>query len=174
MGNVYDVNYKEIKTAISNAAHATSRIRFAIDYDTLNESVKESGLTLVPISLSSRRVEEVDIIGLSEYFWGSRLSWFDDTKEFTELLFVSTDAIDDTVTGLMNELAKDPSDNPDFDRVEAVAKITAEYPCYFATVVSYKSNDPARQDKLCLTMVCRANKVIIKSSNYQYKAEDMA
>ena len=64
--------------------------------------------------------------------------------------------------------------DPDLDKVNTLAKIIANYPCYFATVVSYESNDPMREGKPTYTIGCRANTITIEHEKYKYQHADIS
>lgn len=171
------VDYKVLKSNIIKACNAKpspSKYDFTVDYEKLKGLV--AGLELVPVMLNmdSKRVHPNDIPFISEYFEKSRLAWFNDEKFFTVLTFVKSDAIDEHAAELLNKIATLDVDAPEEDKVQDMSDLVANYPCYFATIVSYRNDSPNRCGKPSYLIVCRANKVVIKSSDYQYNPADMS
>lgn len=148
-------------------------LKFHINFEKLNNFVDDIGLTLLPIGLTSKAVEMEDIIPISEFFKGQGLSWVNENRHFTQIVFVQTDKIDEECERLMADLETSREDNPDVDKVYALANILANYPCYTATIVSYVGNDPKRYGKVSFEAKCRANTVTIKQDDYQYNHKDM-
>jgi hypothetical protein len=169
------VIYKDLKDNIVRSCKQTKEfsMEFRINFEKLATLVSDMSLIPIePVGGTAKRVKPENIPYLSEYFEKSYLSWFDDSKYFTALTFIDSDSIDEKATHLLNKLKQDQADDPDNDKVKDMATLVAEYPCYFATVVSYQNNDPSRLGKATYEIVCRANKVVIKSSDYQYDPVD--
>lgn len=175
--DTFNVDYKVLKLNIEKACHLKNTNRkteFYIDFPTLVNLVRDMGLTPVNVAMESRRVHPEDIPYLSEYFEKTRLSWFSDEKQFTNIVFFRTDKLDDEARAIIKKMEKPQEVDPEDDKVEDLAALVAKYPCYFATIASYKNDDPKMENKPCCVIVCRANKVVIKSSDYQYNAHDMS
>lgn len=170
------VNYKILKSIIYHTCEAekTRTNSFRINYDKLNIAANDINLACLATSMNSKNVSMKDIPFLSEYFEKNRLSWFGKSKDYLVLTFVDTTALDEKGKQLVDGLLVPEADDPGSDHVNDMATIIANYPCYFAVVVSYTSNDPSRMGRLSYEIVCRANKVVIKSSDYQYNSKDMA
>jgi hypothetical protein len=148
---------------------------FEVNFDKLASLVSDLKLVpLTPIGGEARKVKPSDIPYLSEYFEKSHLSWFSDSKYFTVITFIDSDSIDERAEELLNDLIFPQVDDPEIDKVKAIATLVADYPCYFATIVSYQNGDPDRIGRPSYEIICRANKVVIKSSNYQYNPKDMS
>ena len=77
---------------------------------------------------------------------------------------------------MLNKLKTPQIDDPNDDKVNDVAELLANYPCYNATIVAYKNNNPKfiKLNKPSYIIQIRANKVIITNSNYQYNWRDMS
>lgn len=174
-----NVNYKTLKSNIIKACrafdpHCNGAVKFEVDYSTLSDLVEDTGLVPLNVGMSSEKVVPDIILYLSEYFEKKQLSWFTDNKHYTVIAFIDAEAIDKKASKLIKNLNKPQVDDPEDDKVNDIATLIAEYPCYFATIVSYRSNDPKRAGKLSYEIVCRANKVVIKSSDYQYNPKDFS
>lgn len=171
-----NVNYRVLKKDIIKSCFQKSpeSMHFFIDFKKLCEMVEDINLVPVNVGMDSKKVE-IDLIPyLSEYFEKSRLSWFTESKYSTVICFVDSEAIDDKAKELIEKIDIMQINEPDVDKVNVLATLVAEYPCYFATIVSYQSNDPKRVGKPSYEIVCRANKVVIKNSNYQYNPKDFS
>lgn len=170
------IDYRALKDNIIKALSQTKpeSMEFKVDYEKLNNIVSDFGLTLLPIGLIGKRVKPENIPYLSEYFEKSNLSWFTENKYFTAIIFIDNNYVDEKAKKLIENLLISQVENPDDDKVNDVAKLVAEYPCYFTTIVSYQNNNPKRVGKPSYVMSCRANKVVIKSSDYQYDPKDFS
>ena len=146
---------------------------FVIDYSKLNAEVAEYGITAIPCSLMSKRIEVSDVPYISDYFKGERLTWVDKFKQYGTVVFINNDCLTDEIREMIAQLYVSVVDNPEIDKQNIVAKILALYPCYTALIVSYKSSDIKKANYLCTEIVCRANTVTIKQDNYKYHHEDM-
>ena len=169
-----NVEYKVLKSNIIRSCFSKKGIHFNIDYDKLYSSSQEIGLTLLKDGLESRLVKTDDIPFLNEYFVKNKLEWFERDREFTVISFFVNDKLDDYAKNLIAKIEKPDSDDPDEDKIHDMAELVAKYPCYFATIVSYKNLDPKRIGKPSYFIICRANKVAIKDQAYEYNPEDMA
>lgn len=165
------VDYNALKSNIIKSCKADKgEIYFLVNYDKLLELSNNIGLTLVNIGTKSNRIKPTDVVFLSEYFKESKLSWLNEVKEFTTLVFVQNDSIDENCKNLLNDMNN--FDN-EIDKVKTLSEIVAKYPCCFATIISYLSNDPNRFEKTSYEIKCRANTVAIKKENYKYNNTDM-
>ena len=162
------LNYKVLKSAIVRSANKTDKdsTAFTIDIDKLTDEVKEYNLKPLSVGLVSHKIDPSDIPAISEYYSTDRLAWFGDGINITYLIFVDLDKEDENLRSLI-----DASDEADLDLVNITAKIASYYPCYFAFISSYKSNNPKYIGKNSYNITCRANKVIIKDPNYVYKPD---
>lgn len=168
------IKYSVLKNLIiKSCRNEKPGIKFIVNYDKLSKLVDEIGLCMVNVGTKSKDVSSNDIALLSEYFKGNKLSWFNSEREYTTLVFVLKDAIDEKCEELISEMNKTLIDDPDLDKVKNLSTIIAEYPCYFATIVSYKSNDPNRCDRASYEIKPRANTVMIKREDYKYNPDDM-
>lgn len=174
-----NLDYKKFRTAVLKSCRAKERdsVSFTVDFANLQKlaSELEPKLRVVSVSPKSRPVSINDVALLSEYFKnGPELSWFDEYKQFNTVVLVEEESIDEKCEKLLNNLTTELADNPEIDKVKSIAEIIANYPCYFATVISYMNNDPRRIGKCSYEIKCRANKVVIKSEGYNYNSQDMA
>lgn len=166
-----NVDYNVLKSNIIKACQPGGRgsIKFFVNYDKLSRSVNDIGLTMINVGTKSELVKPTDVSMLSEYFKGVRLSWLNEYKEFTNLVFVISENIDERCQLLIDAM----NDDGKSDRVNALATIIAEYPCFFASIISYASNDPKRIGKPSYEIKCRANTIRIKQESYKYNQDDM-
>lgn len=172
----YDVSYQSIKSAIIKSCRQLHKndIEFIVDYDRLSRNVDDIGLTVVNTGFKCKPIRQDDIIPISEFFKKQKLAWITEKKYFTQLVFVRSDAIDEELSTLLSQMHQTQVNDPDLDKVNTLAKIIANYPCYFATVVSYESNDPMREGKPTYTIGCRANTITIENEKYKYQHADMS
>lgn len=171
-----NVNYKTLKSNIIKACKQSSKgtMKFIVDLDKLTTQVESMELIPLNLGMESKLVKPENIPYLSEYFEKSNLSWFSDSKYFTALCFIDKESVDETAQELIDQLNISTIEDPDLDHVSIASKLIADYPCYFATVVSYQNNDPKLYGKASYEIICRANKVVIKSSDYQYNPKDFS
>ena len=175
MANMNTVDYKVIKSNIIKACKQVGDSnKFEINYQKLKDLVEDINLVPVEIGMKSEKVDPAQIPFISEYFEKSKLSWFSENKYITTICFLDTTAVDEKAVGLLEQISLPQTEVPDADKVKAYATLVAEYPCYFAVIVSYMSNSPVREGKPSYIIQCRANKVVIKSSNYQYNHKDFS
>jgi len=170
------LDYNLIKKCIVKACkqEGVNTLNFKIDYQKLNGSVAEYGLVFLNNATMSRPVTSNDIALISEYFKKDKLAWFNRSRAFTTISFVIADSLDEKGRKLLNMLAdENRSKDPSFDRADIVAEILAYYPCYNATIVSYRSDDPNRLGKNSYTTIIRANINAIMSEEYEYYNEDI-
>lgn len=170
------VDYNLIKRCIVKSCKQIDPrlLNFKINGEKLEAMVANSGLTFVSNGLDSRFVESRDIALISEYFKKNKLEWFNRSKQFTTLTFIDSESLDEEAERLL-VLLRDTisSSDPDFDPVEAVAYLIANYPCYNATVVAYQSNDPNKFGKNSYTIIMRANVIAITQQEYEYNNDDI-
>lgn len=170
----YDVDFNAVKTAIRKSYHLGSiGLKFCIDYNRLDAEVAQYGLKCVRTIPESKLIKMDDVTGIAEYYKGPKLLWISDEKEFNNIIFIKIESIDNVARELMDKLETPQVDEPSFDKIEAIAKILANYPCYTAICVSYRSNDPNRHGLIGMEIAMRASTVTIKNDNYRYRAEDM-
>jgi hypothetical protein len=165
------IDYNAIKRCIIKACKQESEIAldFKVNADKLNASVQELGLTFVDNFTTSRPVVSADIPLISEYFKKQKLSWFNRSRQFVTLTFVLNKSIDPECVKIIKALHdKDRQKDPDFDRVELLSKLLANYPCYNAVTVAYRSDDPNRLGKNSYTTIIRANVNAINLEEYEY------
>lgn len=172
----YKVDYVKLSKCIRDSLIQGRTIDFEFDFDKLAAGVAEYDLLVVPNPVKSKRIGPEDIVFIGEFFKGDKLSWIDHHKYYSSLVFVRTDvegALDEEFYELMEDMKKPLIDNPDIDKAETLARILAKYPCYVATVVSYKNADIKRTGLLNTEIICKANTVTIKLDNYEYHHEDI-
>ena len=167
----YKVNYVELSNCIRRAAIQGRGIDFTFDFETLQSGVEPMSLIVVPNDIKSKRIGPEDIVYLGEFFKKTKLSWLDHFKFYSSLVFVRTDvpgALDDEFWQLMDDMRANQIDNPDIDKAETLAKIVAKYPCYTASVVSYKNADIKHNGTISFEIICKANLVTINIDNAKY------
>lgn len=164
-----NVIYGDLKTAIRKSAKKINNesANFTIDFERLQENVKGSNIKPIKVGLTSRQVSENDIASISEYFTKKKLSWFDEDKYITFLIFVDISTEDKERDEKIDEI-----NNSEYEEVNKVANIVSEYPCCFALVAGYESNDPAFLGKNSYTISCRLNRIAIKSNDNKDKKEE--
>lgn len=168
-----NVSYKVLKSNIIKALDPIieGSMQFVVDYPKLSDLTEEMNLLPLNVGLESAQILPDLIPYLSEYFYDTQLEWIDNTKFSTVLTFIDTTGLDRVALDLLDDLK---SEETDIDRTKIVAKLVADYPCYFATIVSYQNNNPKYLGKPSYEISCRANKVVIRSSDYQYNPKDMS
>ena len=169
----YKVNYGKLSADIRQAAIQGKGIDFTFNIDLLTNLVKDSELLVVYNNIKSKRIGPEDIVYLSEFFKREKLSWLDHFKFYSSLVFVRTDvpgALDDEFWQLMDDMKADQLENPDIDKAETLGKILRKYPCYVASVVSYKNADIKKCGTISYEIVCKANQVTIDIDNKKYHA----
>ena len=167
----YKVDYVALSNCIRKAAIQGKGIDFTFDFDALDESVKDFSLLTVHNDIKSKRVGPEDIPYLAEFFKKSKLAWLDRYKYYSSVVFVRTDIeslIDDELYELLEDMKADQMLNPDIDKAETLAKIIYKYPCYVASVVSYKNADIKKFGTISFEVVCKANLVTINADNEKY------
>ncbi len=170
------IDYNAIKKCIIKSCKQESNVTldFKINADKLNTSVNEFGLTFLDNFTISKAVTSEDIPLISEYFKKQKLSWFNRSREYVSLSFILSDSIDEECTKLIADLKdKNRHKDPDFDKVAIMSYILANYPCYNAVTVAYRSDDPNRLGKNSYTTIIRANINAISREDYEYNNEDI-
>lgn len=170
------LDYSLIKKDIIKACDQLNEVAldFTVDEEKLNNLVKKSGLVYLNTNAKSRFVTSSDIPLISEYFKKQKLSWFNRSRHFVSLSFITEDSIDERAQKIIEDLYdKTRVDSPNFDRTEAMADLLADYPCYNAVVVAYRSDDPNRLGKNSYTIIIRANINVISSPDYEYNNQDI-
>lgn len=175
MKKSYNVDYKDLKFKISKACAKSSKgsIKFNVSLERLNDMIKDMGLTMINNGTISDLLEAKDIPLISEYFKYQDLSWFRESREYTSLVFVKNESIDETLQSYLDQLNEPISDQGTIDRMNIVANIIAQYPCYIAVVVSYQSNEPGKENRPSYEIKIRANAITIKNENYVYNNDDI-
>lgn len=169
-----NLDYKVLKSNILKCCRSEREsTKFIVNYDKLSHMTKSIGLTMVNVGTKSKEVDPSDVIYLSEYFKGQRLSWISEYKQFTTLVFIQSEYINDKAEKLLDIINSSIIDNPDIDKIKAMSTLIAEFPVYFATVISYMSNDPQRYGKASYEIKCRANLISIQQEDYKYNSGDM-
>ena len=168
-----NVNYKDLKSNIIKALSQISEgsMQFFVNLNKLSDLTEDMHLLPLNVGLESKQIMPGLIPYLSEYFEKTQLSWIDAEKFSTVIVFIDTTSLNKTALDLIDQLR---SDDLDIDRTKIVATLVADYPCYFATIVSYQNNNPKYFGTPSYEIVCRANKVVIKSSDYQYNPKDFS
>lgn len=160
------VNYNLLKNAIIRSAKQTEKdtIKFKIDPENLIENLNQNEVPLSVVStigMDSKPVSLTDVPYLSEFFKGDKLSWINEDKQFTTLVFaIKSDEVDSLIEVIETDKVDTTID--EIDRVNAMADLLANHPCYIVTIVSYKSNDPKRIGRPSYEIKCRANSVSLK------------
>lgn len=175
----YPTEYDVFKRAIVKSASRADldrQLSFKIDPDKLDEFLADQNIVVLRKNLESREVKVSDIPFLSEYFVKQRLSWFNEARDFAVFVLVKTTDQEnpERLEELLAILNNVNADGPEIDEVTLVSELIANYKCYFATTVSYISNDPQSIGKLMYSIVCRANKVSIADERYKYNPGDMS
>lgn len=178
MSEEFNVDYKVLKGRIIRSCKVTGKeiVDFSIDFDKLVEECKELNLTPIYFGMNAKRVTPELIPYISEYFKDTNLSWFNSSKFSTAISFINSNYIDGKALELLEKLKTPQVDDPNDDKVNDVAELLANYPCYSATIVAYKSNNPKiiKLNKPSYIVQVRANKVVITNSNYQYEYRDFS
>jgi hypothetical protein len=170
------LDYSLIKKCIIKSCKQNNKVTldFQIDANKLDELVSQYGVTFIYNGILAKPVMAWDIPLISEYFKKQKLSWFNRSRYYTTLSFIVTESLDKEGLELLENLKdKNRENDPNFDRVATVSKLLADYPCYNATIVSYRSDDPNRLGKNSYTIVIRANVNVISSPDYEYNNQDI-
>lgn len=167
----YKVNYGKLSSDIRKSTKQGKGLDFTFNFDQLTDLIAEDSLLVVYNDIKSKRIGPEDIVYLGEFFKKNKLSWLDHFKFFSSLVFVRTDipgALDDEFYQLMNDMKADQLENPDIDKAETLAKILRKYPCYVASIVSYKNADIRKCGTISYEIYCKANQVTIDIDNKKY------
>ena len=170
------IDYNAIKRCIVKCCKQESPVTldFRVNPDKLNTMVEEYDLTFLDNFIESKPVMFSDVPLISEYFKKQKLSWFNRSREYVVLSFILTESIDREAEELIRQLRdKNRQKDPGFDRVAVMAKLLANYPCYNAVTVAYRSDDPNRLDKNSYTTIIRANVNAISREEYEYYNDDI-
>lgn len=178
MGEEFNVDYKVLKSRIIRSCKPVGKeiVDFVIDFEKLEENCRELNITPIYFGLEARRVKPELVPYLNEYFKGTDLSWFNSSKFSTCISFIHNNYIDEKAQRILDRLKVAQVDDPNDDKVHDIAELLANYPCYNATVVSYKNNNPKylKCGKPSFVIQIRANKVTISNSDYQYNYKDFS
>ena len=149
---------------------------FIVNLEKLNLEVRKFGLVVVPGEIRSRRIKLHDVTLVQEYYFGENLTWFNESRELLDIIFMDIKDIDQDIAYKF-ELLKNPEhpDNPDFDPIAFTAEILSTKRCWMAQVAGYKSNDPdlAKWGGVGLFIALRANKKVLADDSYNYNQDDM-
>lgn len=167
------LDYNILKKKILKACKQPGQtLEFIVDAKKLNLSVEELGLAFAYNDMKADPVNSGVIPLIGEYFKGDKLSWFNRSRYYLTLTFVDLESLDERGHKILAALqSKDRSEDPSFDRVDYVAELLAYYPCYNATIVSYRSEDPERIGKNSYTIIIRANTNAILKQQKEYYEE---
>ena len=110
---------------------------------------------------------------MSEYWNKSHMLWLSKGMHMTTICFMDAEYKDEKAEDLLNKLQQPQVDDPDLDKIKVYSEIISTYPCYFATIVSYKNCAPNKGNRPSFEIACRANKVTIKSEEYKYYHKDV-
>lgn len=171
------VKYRVLKPIVIKSCKQVKQgyMDFTVDFEKLTKDIASQNLTpITPVGFDAKIVTPEMIPFLSEYFEKTHLSWFSDSKFYTIITFIQTDAIDDEASELMEKITTPQEQDPNNDKVKAMATLVANYPCYFGTIISYQNGDIDKIGTPSYEVVFRANKVVIKSSDYQYNPKDFS
>lgn len=167
MKKEHSVNYLLLRKAIIKSCKAKEGVHFSVNVSKLYTLVKDE-FNLIPLNfgLQSKMVSVEDIPYISEYFKGKKLSWFDNEKGFTTIIFVQIESLDDRGLELVDILTKfseyeDNVENYD-SYFNSLTELLANYPCYTAMIVSYESTDLHRIGSQTYDIACRANAQVIE------------
>jgi hypothetical protein len=169
------LNYSVLKRNILRVCKQTNpnSLEFTVSTTKLNNSVKDCGLTFLFNDYKSEQVTGSNIPLIGEYFKKDKLSWFNRARHFAILSFVVTEDLDEVGLEIIERLSdKNRADDPAYDRVADVAKILADYPCYNAIIVSYRSEDPNKIGKNSYAILVRANINAILKEQEDYYHDD--
>lgn len=170
-----DVNYKTLKSNIIKACRGVKGIDptdFKVDYNKLYELVEDTNLIPLCVGMNAEPVNPEIIPFMSEYWNKSHMLWMSRTMHTTTICFLDAEYRDEKADDLLAKLIQPQADDPELDKVKVYAELIANYPCYFATIVSYKSNAPGKSNRPSFEVACRANKVTIKMEDYKYNHKD--
>lgn len=171
----YKVDYTKLANCIRTCAVQGKSTDFTIDLKRLNDLVQPFALMVVPNNIKSKRIGPEDIPYLGEFFKKTKLKWLDRFKFFSSVVFVRTDiegALDHEFYELIHDMTVDQLENPDIDKTETMAKILAKYPCYVASVVSYKNADIKMAGTISFEIICKANIITIEYDNAYYHSPE--
>lgn len=169
------IDYNLLKKKILKSCKQTgTTLEFIINSKQLDDLVRPLGLAFIYNDFKSEQVSGSNIPLLSEYFKGDKLSWFNRSRHFIVLSFIDLESLDEKGEKILEDLQnKNRSEDPSYDRADAVAELLAYYPCYNAAVVSYRSEDPERMGRNSYTIIVRANiNAILKQQEEYYNPDD--
>ena len=164
----YKVEYGALKRAIRKSLIQGKGIDFSVDFDLLNANISDLGITAIEYRTKSKHVNPEDVAYLGEFFRQSDLAWINKFRQYSSIVFINNDYIDDEARELMEDIKTPLIDNPDLDKVEIMSTLLSKYPCYIASVISYKSTDTKRLGILCTEVICKANLATIMKDNETY------
>ena len=172
-----NVDYKVLKSYIVRSCKQSKphTLRFEVDMERLETLAANANLALIWSGHKSRRLITEMIPFIGEYYEKERLEWFSEEKEFTIITFVDKESLDDRGRALLEKLKTKQSEDPDDDKIHDMAILLADYMCYNALVISYHyDTDRIKEYIPSYSIMCRANKVVIKNSDYQYNPHDFS
>jgi len=162
------------KKILKSCKQPGTTLEFTINMKQLDTLVRPLGLAFIYNDFKSEPVTGSNIPLLSEYFKGDKLSWFNRSRHFSTLTFVDLESLDEDGEKILENLqSKNRSEDPSYDRAKDVADMIANYACYNATIVSYRSEDPEKIGKNSYTIIVRANiNAILKQQEEYYNPDD--
>lgn len=179
--NTYQVNYAELKKIIvrnikRDKDYAT---KFSIKASKLEADLESKGVDLIVVNtgLESKPIKDTDIPFISFFMKDERLKWVDsnDGKEVATIILVNGKSSNQNLDMLLHKLRQDnEASGIDVDRGKIVSEIIATYPCYFAQVISYKSNNPDVNALSSFTVTIKANLATINDENYRFNQKDIS
>ena len=177
-GEKFNFSYRLLKKLIKENCKddPNEPLKFIVNFAGLEAALEKNniGICLVYNGTRSKYINQDSIVLLSQQYNGDRLKWFDSHKQYTALVFVRKDAVDEVARRIMRELRNQREGEKDaIDRVALIAELIANYPCYIANIVSYKGNNPERIGRNSYTINVRANLIQRQDEQYTYNAEDL-
>lgn len=171
------VDYKVLKSYIVRSCRQSKphTLRFNVDMERLEDLASNANLALIWSGSKSRKLITEMIPFIGEYYEKERLEWFSEEKEFTILTFVDKESLDERGWLLLEKIKAKQVDDPDNDKIHDIAVLLADYMCYNALVISYHyDTDKIPEYVPSYSIMCRANKVVLKNSDYQYNPQDFS
>ena len=166
------IDYKLLKGLIRSACIDDNNepLKFNINPKKLETELdnNDMNLVLVPNGFYSKYVNKDSIVLISEQYRGDRLTWFDSHKQYTSLIFLRKDRYDKEARYMVEELLHDKE-----DKVSLLADLLGRYPCFVATIVAYKGNNPDHFGRNSYTINIRANMIQRQDEQYNYNNDDI-
>lgn len=175
---LFNLDYNKLKKLIMASCidDPNEPLKFSINFNKLELAIDNNnmGICLVKNGLRSKYINQDTIILLSQQYNGDRLKWFDQHKQYTALLFIRKDTMDERARKIVLQLKNiREGEQLAIDKVKLLAELTANYPCFIANIVAYSSNDPEKIGRNSYTINIRANLLERQAEDYAYQAEDI-